>query len=123
MMGGYDRRAELESSDPHALAEAESYEDDLQQELQRTLSTQRLPASEQVTRDRAGSSEEVTRDRAWSVEEVESQLTVSSVGSAGKQLLEGLHDDGGETEVDEGDDKDNEEEEDSVTERGYSEEL
>ena len=33
IMGSYDRRAELESSDPHALAEAESYEDDLQQEL------------------------------------------------------------------------------------------
>ena len=57
------------------------------------------------------------------MEEVESQLTVSSVGSAGKQLLEDLHDDGGETEVDEGDDEENEEEEDSVTERGYSEEL
>ena len=91
-------------SDPHALTETESYKDDLQQELQRTLSTQRSLASEQGTRDCAGLSKQVTRDPAWSLEKVESQLTVSSIGSAGKQLLEDLHNDGGETEVDEDDD-------------------
>ena len=116
MMGGYDSRAELESRDPHALAETESYKDDLQQELQYTLSTQQFLASEQVTTDQAGLSEHVTRYTAQSVEEVECQSTVSFVGLAGKQLLEDLQDDGGETEVDEGDDEENKQEQDSKIE-------
>ena len=105
LMGGFDRRAEIESSNPCALVVTGTYEDELQRELEQTMASQKLP---QLVQRCTSPVEEgmMLERREMSVGEQDSQVTTSSVGSAGKQLREDLQDDEkdtSETEVDEAD--------------------
>ncbi|RPB18288.1 hypothetical protein L211DRAFT_854268 [Terfezia boudieri ATCC MYA-4762] len=45
-IGGFDRKAETEASDPCALVEGESYISELQEELRNTMSSQNLAGSD-----------------------------------------------------------------------------
>ena len=103
LMGGFDRRAEIESSNPCALVVTGTYEDELQRELEQTMASQKLP---QLVQRCTSPVEEGTmlERREMSVGELDSQFTTSFVGSVGKQLREDLQDDEkdtSETEVDE----------------------
>ena len=42
-MGGFNRWAEIESSNPCALIVMETYKDELQRELEQTMASQKLP--------------------------------------------------------------------------------
>ena len=102
-MGGFNRRAESESSYPCALVVTGTYEDELQRELEQTMASQKLP--QLVQRCTSPVEEETMLERCeMSMGELDSQFTTSSVGSAGKQLREDLQDDEKDTsmkEVDE----------------------
>ena len=43
LMGGFNRWAEIESSNPCALIVMETYKDELQRELEQTMASQKLP--------------------------------------------------------------------------------
>ena len=103
LMGGFDRRVEIESSNPCALVVKETYEDKLQRELKQTMASQKLL---QLIQRCTSPAEEGTmlEQHKMSVGERYSQFTTSSIGSAWKRLQEDLHGDEkdtSETEVDE----------------------
>jgi len=50
-IGGFDKKAEVESSDPCAVVEDDSYVNELQQELKRTISGQILAGSDATSVD------------------------------------------------------------------------
>jgi len=51
-IGGFDKKAEVESSDPCAVVEDDSYIHELQQELKRTISGQNLAGSDAPNEDK-----------------------------------------------------------------------
>ena len=89
-MGGYDKKAEAESSDPFQLTETETYADELERELERTISTHRLPCEVEKRAPKQG---------VKFAEEVDVQFPVASGMLVGKQALKG-QEEVSDTEID-----------------------
>ena len=103
VMGGFDRQAEVESSNPCALVVTGTYEDKLQRELEQTMANQKPPQLVQRCTSPAEEGTMLERREVY-VGELDSQFAKSYMGSAGKQLREDLQDDErhmSEREVDE----------------------
>ena len=103
VMGGFDRQAEVQSSNPCELVVTGTYEHKLQRELEQTMASQKPP---QLVQRCTSPVEEGTmlERREMSVGELDSQFAKPYMGSAGKQLREDLQDDEkhmSKTEVDE----------------------
>ena len=81
LMGGFDRRVEIESSNPCALVVKETYEDKLQRELKQTMASQKLL---QLIQWCTSPVEEGTmlEQHKMSVRDLDSQFTTSSMGLA-----------------------------------------
>jgi len=82
-IGGFDKKAEVESSDPCAVVEDDPYVNELQQELKRTISGQNLAGSDAPSEDKT-------------LEEAANRQLMGTVLEAGSD-----NDKGSATEVDE----------------------
>ena len=79
-MGGYDKKAEGESSDPVQLTKTETYADELERELERTISTHPLPFEVEKRAPKQGMK---------FAEEVDVQIPVASGMLVGKPAVKG----------------------------------
>ena len=81
LMGWFDRRVEIESSNPCALVVKETYEDKLQRELKQTMASQKLLQLIQRCTSPVAEGTMLEQHKI-SMGELDSQFTTSSMGSA-----------------------------------------